>query len=605
MNLSQIFALHKIVNRKKETSIKAFIVSQDAATIKQLLSIYLKYFFVESNRVKHLQNNEISPIHNILLNNIKNNFSSTKKTKQNPLIVKKLQHLPELLLSYVISFLDHNERLKYSRISRSFFSSSKQPIAQSHIRITQKFFDKRLFPGKPQFGCQYNLSLNKYSSIYFSSMYNTRSEKQKKRIIKYFLGEAKNISRLKHVSLDYVSSPETITEFLKHLDDNQLSSFKLAYSSWRHGHFENDTFKNLLTNVKTLQVNALPCITHLFINKNGINTNENNEFQFPNGDADMKKYIIDNSVLEHLYLLDYYRRSRPTDNKKISDPIYWLWNIPTLKSVNLSFSFDAKEFKTQCKKLLLSSIMRDKAKLQTNFTEMNIKIRFNFKYISNLDVFFHYIKRIYPHLNTIIIRMDGNMRHKDRQLNLNQDHQLKWSKYFKNFIHLEIQDLNSNSAVMLLLECVSLYQLEVLKLKEIEGVNQNTVNKLSDAICNFLLKRPKNLFSFVIFAARKCMTCDDLIASYWLPYLKLFKCLMQMISPKEADGINIGQIISMNEDITKATHIVRKYGDNNNNNKYKSLMINVESKDKTQYNKEIYDGYLKVDLPRCCKIYKG
>eukprot|EP01084_Bolivina_argentea_P024108 44984_1 len=143
MELCHFVQMHHTINTVSESKIKSIVSSLDAQCIKQLLSIYCQFMFNLNNRNKYINNNNNHPSNDFHLKIIhqirKQRAINRNSNKFNPFNI-----LPQLLTSYIISFLDNKTRLRISLTNISLFKASNETISKYDLKINRSFIETKL-----------------------------------------------------------------------------------------------------------------------------------------------------------------------------------------------------------------------------------------------------------------------------------------------------------------------------------------------------------------------------------------------------------------------------------------------------------------------------
>ena len=113
----------------------------------------------------------------------------------------------------------------------------------------------------------------------------------------------------------------------------------------------------------------------------------------------LDRYVVFDTKLEHLELSFYASRGSFSD----FHPLYWLWNIPSLKSCSMRILWCvALDFSSKCDQMLESALIAQCSRMQTDFRSLCLKLdletdclpHFNHEYV----LFTRKINAMYPHL---------------------------------------------------------------------------------------------------------------------------------------------------------------------------------------------------------------
>eukprot|EP01084_Bolivina_argentea_P302122 521442_1 len=212
LSLSCFIDRHDKIKATPSKNIQHIITSMDSNCMKQLLLIYCKYFYNSSNRQRlKISNNSI---HSNILNKI-DQLKSKPGARILSQTVNRFQNLPQMLLSYIMSFVDQKSRIKFPIVCYSFLKSSYASITISNCTITRQFIINKL--------SQNAFNHHKFSNcqiITFDKLDYNRSQK-KLTNIKLNLAKMLQLQSIKHIDLDqpYCNSPTLLKYFsLSHIN---------------------------------------------------------------------------------------------------------------------------------------------------------------------------------------------------------------------------------------------------------------------------------------------------------------------------------------------------------------------------------------------------
>ena len=136
-NFTDIVSLHSKISHVSPLEIQRLIGTFDAKMTKQMLLIYVRFFWSSAVRTKYFDEDApCSSTHKAIINAVirkSKDFKSTKYDKDSSFFIK----LPTLLLSKCISFLKQKERVNASRINLFFMKAASTSIAKHDLFINR------------------------------------------------------------------------------------------------------------------------------------------------------------------------------------------------------------------------------------------------------------------------------------------------------------------------------------------------------------------------------------------------------------------------------------------------------------------------------------
>ena len=494
-------------------------------------------------------------INEITANSCMANLFDIDGYAENNMIIDNV--LPQVLLSYIMSFMDHKTRLIASKVNHLFFQASTQSISKYHLLINSNVVSNKLIYNPDNINLfKYYKSISWWSSYKFQTETNVKWQNFKQNMIKLLTND--NLEQLNIVTLPvYRDCSEELEDVA----------------------FTNDNIKNLKILRKCSDVEFLHTLEKLEItrcdmeplwinqtNDNSDNNNNNNNNNYINDERDssfydtailinnyqerprrlsnnnnnrnMSKYFITKSNIKHLVLKEHwFKETEGTEFKSFFHPIFWLWNLPSLEECQLTVILNpTSQFQQHYSKMLSSSSIKEVAKKQKSFYKLIIDL----KYVNQEDVavFCEYLRVLYPNLLSLSILLSNVVRAKPIDI--------KYSLCFKNLREIRLNLATTKDGQNFLQEIINCSMnefdgLQVLHLNEMKpstAIYQDRytyitqeINDLLLVICQFLKKRPKYLHSFGINILRIAQH-QSLSKTYWKPILILLQSLLSSIKEK-------------------------------------------------------------------------
>eukprot|EP01084_Bolivina_argentea_P075363 136625_1 len=458
--------LRRKIQQTPSKQLKSTVMSMNGNCLKELLSIYCKYYCKESNRQQIKSQHHTQHIHNYIANKI-NNLKS--KSQLQPF--NSFTKIPHMLISYTFSFLDQCSRANASLVCYYFFKASTEPISISNLIVTKKFINNELRKDVAEFRHQ---KFSQCTTITFESADLATSRKTSKN---YYINAPKllNSKALKHIHWDVYWNMDLIFKYCDCL-------FKQADTLTLRFHYIDliDRFTNIkslnITDNRSISIND-EVYVHPKLKAWFINNNTNDAIDISDGDVDVSKYIIPQNKfnLQHLELGAGFSSQfqMKCDKTTAPNPIFGLWNITTLQTCKMGIILPpATICKTEFEKLLLSSIVIEKARNQ-NFNKLSLHIQIPNERLdeenaeqlicNDLNMFLHYLNRIYQNLISIEYRLETQCVDVWSGVDYNKyEHyslKLDWKSIFKNIQCLQIDVLTVNTANNFL-SCFGNHELE-------------------------------------------------------------------------------------------------------------------------------------------------
>eukprot|EP01084_Bolivina_argentea_P291090 500244_1 len=143
-HIGDIVELHSLIKNSHSSQIQK-LTDFNRNTLKQILLIYVEFFFNSFNRDKYLNMNDSKlSIHSTIFHLLTNNKPKHKKMHITILI-------PTSLLSYCISFLTQKDRAHAAKVNVKWFKASCSPTAKYHLKITNAFINKEMIKTPAKF----------------------------------------------------------------------------------------------------------------------------------------------------------------------------------------------------------------------------------------------------------------------------------------------------------------------------------------------------------------------------------------------------------------------------------------------------------------------
>ena len=486
-NIGDIIYLHNMVNNARSSQIQKLISSLNKRMLKQILLIYLQYFFDAGHRDKYIFNSNCNGISRAESNQIhrhrertptmhtkiinKSTISLTRickrKSKRNN---RKYRHklarlnlrdtfhnLSLLHISDIMSFLDQKDRSIASRLNAKWFKASCCSIAKYHLKITNTFINKQMIKSPQQFS-------NEYETVGSLEVNPKLKYHNKQSLIKNY-----------HTNLIKVLSSPTLKEFKGDINKKMLPLYQKYLSKTI------DTLtisgddecilptKQLISKASTIKVtNDFSIWQNPYL---WMNDKQSKIFSILYASEDIDKYLIKKSNLKCLDLSNLDQFSLHDTKMIMSHPIYLLWNIPSLESCTLNMTLPiAGDFRNDFEELLSSTVITDKAKHQWRFKELEINLAVtdsesewslkrsifdNKEFNKDYGTFLEMILAMYPNLTVLKCNF---MRDEELQKNIFEKEikleplNLKINVSFMQLKHVHLQVATMKDAAMFLSE---------------------------------------------------------------------------------------------------------------------------------------------------------
>ena len=560
-DIGDIIYLHSMINNARSSLIKKLILSLDKGMVKQILLIYLQFFFNANHRDKYIFNEQQSSIHTQIINTSKAKLTNmNKRCNKNMTKTRKyasylhttfqqkyspMSKLSVLSISDCMSFLNQKDRSYASRINVKWFRASCSSIAKYHLKVTNTFINTKMIISPQQF---------QYDSV--GSLEINKRLKYRK---------AKHLSNNYNTNLIKILSSPSLKTFKGEINKKMLPLFqeylKFIECITTSGDDEcKYPTKDMVLAAKTIKVTEEFSIwqnPYLWMNDE-----QSRIFSILYANEDIDKYIIENSNVQHLDLSNMNTFSLNDSKMIMCHPIYLLWNIPTLKSCKLNMTLPiSNEFKSDCEELLTSDIIKQKSKNQFNFQDLHIRLAVNDtqsiwslkrlttdnkEFNKDYATFLEQIMAMNPNLKCLKCEF---IRYQEFQRNIFEGElmikplDLKVAS-FNQLSHLSLYVATMDDAKMLLseltdtkLETLALYiaiaDLDTthpdLDIDGQYGYVKDTINQFGDTVCEYLQKNWMHLHSFIINIDNRYSIHSCLSNTYWSVYRKYLQCLVNMI----------------------------------------------------------------------------
>eukprot|EP01084_Bolivina_argentea_P083458 151096_1 len=352
---------------------------------------------------------------------------------------------------------------------------------------------------------------------------------------------------LKSISLSHIEKLTVYVRFIPHININSPNIKSLTTTCSYFYRRPGDNIQNILLPLQDLYIK---------------NNNDNNQIiDISRGDAVIDKYIkpLHSSNLQHINFegeTNYI--SFQADNTILPHPIFWLWNIPNLKTCQLNITLPpAKISEQEFQKLLSISTVIQTARNQKHFNRLILQITtecgcYNMNgllrrcgrtthrqkkdnsqqlFTKDLNTFLTYISKLYPNLKSIKYNVrTWSVKYENFTLSLD------WNNTFKNIQYLDVNCLSLEDADDILLfiydnKCISTCYLGI-KMKRLNMFgsmwweNDNSLMCFMNSLCFLMNKPPEKLQSFVVVFDSSRGSHRDLTETYWNLYEKLLQTIV-------------------------------------------------------------------------------
>ena len=148
-DIGDMIDLHSMVYKSQSAHIQKLIFGFNKKMLKQMLLIYLEFFFDSNNRYKYFNTNrpKLLSIHSKIINSSNLTLKTIHKNK----IKSSIHKVSECLLSQCISFLNQKDRSSTARIDVKWFKASCSSTSKYHLKITNRFINTEMIKPSHQF----------------------------------------------------------------------------------------------------------------------------------------------------------------------------------------------------------------------------------------------------------------------------------------------------------------------------------------------------------------------------------------------------------------------------------------------------------------------
>ena len=366
---TDIVALHSKVEQAPPSKVQTAVRSFNPAMSKQLLLIYLQFFFEPTARTEYLDENDpVCSIHKSIVR------ESTQGIKSKPKPSSCFAGLPTLLLSLTISFLNQRERSKVSIISLQFMRAAAESIARTHLRITGAFIKREMYKTPERFK-----AMNKLNTVQTLESHVRFHSRQ------FRITNRDNVA----ANLRWILQNNDIACFQGKNTDEELVPL----------------FQSYISNIGTLLLSGIIAERGTeFPSKVQVSTAKRIIFEFSDSpsevsflwtnrdlwsDSELEDCILNESTLQHLVLISkvytrkwqwrqYSSRTFLFPSSATFYPLYWLWNIPSLQSCAMSLLLPSADSTEEALTSLLENSSRvpvaEHIRQQTEFASLDITL---------------------------------------------------------------------------------------------------------------------------------------------------------------------------------------------------------------------------------------
>eukprot|EP01084_Bolivina_argentea_P059165 107999_1 len=486
ITLPYIMGIHDKIQHTPASNIKQAITSMNNHCLKALLLVFCKYYYNPANRKRLKTSNNQNHL---------NIMQTVSKLKHKSVAISshtanQFNKLPQILISYIISFLHHKSRVNIALVSRCFLQSRNCPLSISNLEINRKFINKSLAQipqhfNHHKFSNLRTVILNRQKDWWdILGSKQIKSENVRENAKKIF--ESKSIKHI-HITEDisiHDLKALSIYNILSQIEQFTINAGEISFAriSGINVNLNSSIIKSLTITSSRIEIrekDVAQSIRNLYIKK----TNENNQMiDISFGDAVIKKYIIPCNIssLTYLEIEDSIQMmDMKSDNTTTPHIIFWLWNIPNLQTCKLTLmlpkaNISEKEFE----KLLVISTVIETTRNQKGFTCLSLNITTRCTcwacqssgnwnstgflsrappnlpvhrkdcdntdelLTNDLNIFLKYLNKLYPNLKSIQYQMINHKYCIGSEYRL----QLDWKAIFHSIQHINIDVLSLYSA---------------------------------------------------------------------------------------------------------------------------------------------------------------